>query len=100
MPAAFSPQVVTANDLLEGYGEYLTAKDTWSRRLTDADVLTDDADAQIRLIDASTRTSEVVGVYLADVATTDTGPKPTHFREEFRTKGPSNYAHGKQVEAH
>ena len=100
MPAAFSPKVVTANDLLEGDVVYLTAKDTWSRRLTDADVLTDDADAQIRLIDASTRTSEVVGVYLADVATTDTGPKPTHFREEFRTKGPSNYAHGKQVEAH
>lgn len=100
MPAAFSPKVVTANDLLEGDVVYLTAKDTWSRRLTDADVLTDEADAQIRLIDASARTSEVVGVYLADVATTDTGPKPTHFREEFRTKGPSNYAHGKQVEAH
>ena len=83
MPAAFSPKVVTANDLLEGDVVYLTAKDTWSRRLTDADVLTDEADAQIRLIDASARTSEVVGVYLADVATTDAGPKPTHFREEF-----------------
>ncbi|EDZ40945.1 conserved hypothetical protein [Rhodobacteraceae bacterium HTCC2083] len=24
------------------------------------------------------------------------GPEPTHFREAFRRKGPSNYAHGKQ----
>lgn len=98
MPALFTPKVVTANDLLEGDVVYLTADDTWSRRLTDADVLTDEADAQIRLIDASARTSEVVGVYLADVATSDTGPEPTHFRETFRTRGPSNYAHGKQLE--
>ncbi|MFP7673274.1 DUF2849 domain-containing protein [Marivita sp. S0852] len=98
MPAIYTPKVVTANDLLDGDVVYLTANDAWSRHLTDAEVLTDEADAQVRLIDASARTSEVVGVYLADVATTETGPKPTHFREEFRTKGPSNYAHGKQVE--
>jgi hypothetical protein len=24
------------------------------------------------------------------------GPEPSHFREAFRRKGPSNYAHGKQ----
>ncbi|MCK0148717.1 DUF2849 domain-containing protein [Marivita sp. S6314] len=99
MPAKFTPKVVTANALLEGDVVYLTARDEWSRRLSDAKVLTDEADAQIRLIDASARASEVVGVYLADVATTDAGPKPTHFREDFRTRGPSNYAHGKQVEA-
>jgi hypothetical protein len=23
-------------------------------------------------------------------------PHPTHFREDFRATGPSNYAHGKQ----
>jgi hypothetical protein len=26
------------------------------------------------------------------------GPEPTHFREAFRTRGPSNYAHGKQAD--
>ncbi|SHH24595.1 DUF2849 domain-containing protein [Marivita hallyeonensis] len=98
MPAIFTPKVVTANDLLHGDVVYLTADDQWSRRLTDAEVLTDEADAQVRLIDASARTSEVVGVYLADVAVSETGPKATHFREKFRTKGPSNYAHGKQEE--
>jgi hypothetical protein len=66
--------------------------------LADADVLTDEADAQIRLIDASTRTSEVVGVYLADVSPGKSGPEPTHFREAFRMRGPSNYPHGKQSE--
>jgi hypothetical protein len=26
------------------------------------------------------------------------GPEPTHFREDFRRTGPSNYFHGKQVD--
>ena len=33
-----------------------------------------------------------------DVALEDGTPIPTHFRETFRATGPSNYAHGKQVE--
>ena len=98
MPAKFTPKVVTANALLEGDVVYLTEADEWSRRLSDAEVLTDEADAQVRMIDASARTSEVVGVYLADVDTASGEPAPTHFRETFRTRGPSNYAHGKQVE--
>lgn len=98
MPTNFSPKVVTANALLEGDVVYLTEADTWTRNLKDADVLTDEADAQIRLIDASARTSEVVGVYLADVSADAKGPKPTHFREAFRLRGPSNYPHGKQSE--
>lgn len=99
MPAKFTPKVVTANALLEGDVVYLTPADTWSRHLRDAEVLTDEADAQIRLIDASARTDEVVGVYLADVRPEAKGPKPTHFREAFRMSGPSNYPHGKQSEA-
>ena len=50
------------------------------------------------LDDASTRQHEAVGIYLADMAPADAGPEPTHFREDFRRTGPSNYAHGKQVE--
>ncbi|MCI5110844.1 MAG: DUF2849 domain-containing protein [Marivita sp.] len=98
MPAIFTPKVITANALIEGDVVYLTQDDTWSRHLADADVLTDEADAQIRLIDASARTSEVVGVYLADVSPGKSGPEPTHFREAFRMRGPSNYPHGKQSE--
>lgn len=61
-------------------------------------MLTDEAHAQLRLVEASTRHAEVVGVYLADMTPGADGPEPTHFREAFRRKGPSNYAHGKQAE--
>lgn len=58
--------------------------------------MTDEAHAQLRLIEASARQSEVVGVYLADMTPGANGPEPTHFREAFRRTGPSNYPHGKQ----
>ena len=91
----FTPKVVTANHLLEGDVIYQTATG-WTRDLSEAEVLTDEADADIRLLDAARQTAEVVGAYLADIEVTDHGPAPTHFREIFRTRGPSNYAHGKQ----
>ncbi|WP_415403209.1 DUF2849 domain-containing protein [Tateyamaria sp. SN3-11] len=97
MPKVFTPKVVTANDLLAGDVIYQTATG-WTRRLEEAEVLTDEADADLRLIEASQQVDDVVGAYLADVAVTDGVPAPTHFREEFRATGPSNYAHGKQVE--
>ncbi|MEM8655997.1 MAG: DUF2849 domain-containing protein [Pseudomonadota bacterium] len=97
MPKAFTPKVVTANDLLVGDVIYQTA-DGWTRKLEEAEVLTDEADADLRLIEASQQVDRVVGAYLADVAVEDGTPVPTHFRETFRATGPSNYAHGKQVE--
>ena len=97
MPKVFTPKVVTANDLLAGDVIYQTATG-WTRRLEEAEVLADAADAALRLIEASQQVDDVVGAYLADVAVTDGVPAPTHFREEFRATGPSNYAHGKQVE--
>jgi len=66
--------------------------------LRDAELLTDEAHAQLRLVEASARHAEVVGVYLADMEPGANGPEPTHFREAFRRTGPSNYAHGKQAE--
>lgn len=96
MPKAFAPSVITANALLEGDVVYLTDADTWTRALSGAAVLTDEADAQVRLLEATARAGEVVSVYLAEVALSNDGPQPTHFREEFRRTGPSNYAHGKQ----
>ncbi|WP_335946275.1 DUF2849 domain-containing protein [Salipiger bermudensis] len=97
MPKAFTPKVVTANALLEGDVIYLAADDRWVRRLDEAEIITDEAIAQLRLLDAQARASEAVGVYLADMAPTEDGPQPTHFREEFRATGPSNYHHGKQA---
>jgi len=90
----FTPKVVTANALLEGDVIYQTATG-WTRNLAQAEVLTDEADADLRMIDASQQVDLVVGVYLADVDP-DPAPQPVHFREAFRAKGPSNYAHGKQ----
>ncbi|QUJ77462.1 DUF2849 domain-containing protein [Sulfitobacter albidus] len=96
MPKAFKPSVVTANALLEGDVVYMGASG-WVRDLAQAEVLTDEADADIRLIEAQAQADTVVGVYLAEVD--PDGPTPTHFREAFRAKGPSNYAHGKQETA-
>ena len=95
MPKAFTPKVVTANHLLKGDVIYQTTTG-WSRALEDAEVLTDEADADLRLIEASQQTGEIVGAYLADVELSDGTPQPAHFREDFRAKGPSNYPHGKQ----
>ena len=96
MPKQFSPKVVTANALIEGDVIYQTATG-WTRDLAEAEVLTDEADADLRLIEASQQRDKVVGAYLADVAPTSKGPQPTHFRENFRARGPSNYFHGKQT---
>lgn len=90
----FTPKVVTANLLRAGDVVYLTAQDDWTLELAQAEVLTDEAIAQARLIDADDA-SVVVGVYLADVTLTDGAPQPAHFREDFRASGPTNYAHGK-----
>lgn len=98
MPRPFSPSVVTANALIEGDVVYLTADDRWSRRLGEAEVLTDEAHAQLRLLEAEAQAGRVVGAYLAEVVPTPAGPRPAHFREAFRARGPSNYPHGKQAE--
>ncbi len=98
MPKAFTPKVITANALQEGDVIYLTRDGAWTRNLSEAEVLTDEADAQIQLLNAEARSSEAVGVYLADVAEGLHGPEPTHFRETFRRTGPSNYFHGKQAD--
>ncbi|MBU3001460.1 DUF2849 domain-containing protein [Roseovarius nubinhibens] len=98
MARAFTPKIITANALLEGDVVYLTADDRWSRQIAEAELLTDEAHAQMRLLGAEAQTGTVVGVYLADAKPGETGPEPTHFREEFRRTGPSNYFHGKQAE--
>jgi len=95
MPTPPLSQIVTASDLLQGDVIYLTADDHWSRQIGRAEVISDEAHAQMRLLDASQQ-NNIVGAYLADIAP---GHQTTHFREEFRATGPSNYAHGKQEAA-
>ena len=98
MSRAFTPKVVTANALIEGDVVYLAADDGWVRSLPQAEVLTDEADAQLRLLKAQAQGDRVIGAYLAEVRIGPAGPEPAHFREAFRTRGPSNYPHGKQAE--
>lgn len=98
MARAFTPKVVTANALLKGDVIYLKSDDVWTRDIALAEIITDEAHAQLRLLHAETQPASIVGAYLADVAQTARGAAPTHFREDFRATGPSNYAHGKQAE--
>lgn len=96
MARAYTPKVVTANALIEGDVVYLTADDVWSRNHAEAELIEDEAHAQLRLLKADRQRDRVVGAYLADARMGEHGPEPIHFREAFRTRGPSNYAHGKQ----
>ena len=93
----FTPKVVTANALLEGDAVWLTEDDRWTRDMREAELITDEAVADDRLLFAFAQPDVVVGAYLVDAEAGDQGPGPSHFREAFRTRGPSNYAHGKQV---
>jgi hypothetical protein len=93
-----TPSLITANALLEGDVVYLTAQGSWARTMAEAEVFTDEAVAEERLF--SVNPAEVVGAYLMPVSLTDGAPAPVHFREAFRTRGPSNRFHGKQAEGY
>ncbi|MBK6468631.1 MAG: DUF2849 domain-containing protein [Rhodobacter sp.] len=98
MSRAFTPKVVTANALRAGDVVYLAADDRWTPHHHEAELIEDEAHAQMRLLHANAQKLVVVGAYLADARPGPKGPEPTHFREAFRTRGPSNYAHGKQAD--
>ncbi len=98
MPRKFSPQVVTANRLLEGDAVWFTADHNWSGRIMDAAVARTPEEADALLEDANNQQHIVVGPYLAEARQDEAGrAMPAHFREVFRTRGPSNYFHGKQA---
>ena len=96
MTRLFTPKVVTANDLLDGEVVWLTEDGHWSRSIHEAELIDDKAHATIRLLLAQSQGRCVVGAYLADARSGEHGPEPVHFREAFRTRGPSNYSHGKK----
>jgi len=94
----YSPQVITANHLLEGDAVWFTGAQEWSRNIEDAVVANDVEEAEALLEAANRQQHIVAGPYLADTAINESGKAaPTHFREAFRTRGPSNYFHGKQA---
>ena len=100
MSRDYRPRIVTANDLFEGDAVYFTASGEWSRVHGDAVVAFSEDAAEKILASANARQDKVVGPYLAEVAMGENNrPQPAHFREEFRTRGPSNYFHGKQAGA-
>lgn len=98
MSRRFTAKVVTANLLREGDVVYLTADDRWTPHHHEAELIEDEAHGQMRLLHAAAQKLLVVGAYLADAKPGTNGPEPTHFREAFRTRGPSNYNHGKQAD--
>lgn len=91
MAKRFLPKVVSANDLLEGDVVWLTREGGWTRELAEAAVARDPEEAEALLGDAMAQPGRVVGPFLADVAVEPgRAPEPLHFREVFRTRGPSN----------
>ncbi|MEM6666070.1 MAG: DUF2849 domain-containing protein [Pseudomonadota bacterium] len=86
----FAPQIVSANDLLDGDVVYLRADGLWSRILREAAVARtrEAADALLVLAD---QPGAVVGPYLLTVeAVEGCAPAPLHIRERTRDLGPSN----------
>ena len=93
----FIPKVATSNHLLEGDVIYY-ASPGWTRDIAKATVAQDQAQADMLLQEASSFPHETVGVVLSNVGLENGVAVATHFRERFRTIGPSNYFHGKQAE--
>jgi hypothetical protein len=96
----FQPQMATGNDLLEGDVVYFTSTGEWSRDIGDAALAVNPEAAAELLKRAEAFPNQVVGVYLVEAGVDDCGrATPSHFREVFRTRGPSNYPWlGKQAE--
>lgn len=67
----FTPKVVAASHSREGKVIYQSVSG-WTQHLSEAEVLTDEAHADLRLIEASQQRDIAVGPYLADL-TTQTG---------------------------
>ena len=98
MARKFLPQIATANDLFEGDVVYFN-NGSWTREHGQAQVAETQEAAEALLAEAMKDEANMVGIYLADIEMVDGKPAPVHFREAFRTRGPSNYPHGKQAGA-
>lgn len=90
------PAILLANDLLDGDVVFASADPQgsigWTRDPALALVATDDAAAAglEALAAAELAGNRVVDAYLVDVEIQSGAPVPRHFRERFKTLGPSN----------
>ncbi len=90
------PAILLANDLLDGDVVFAFADGAgplaWTRDPALALVAADDAaaDRLEAFAAAELRGNRVVDAYLVDVAIESGSPVPRHFRERFKTLGPSN----------
>lgn len=85
------PAILFANDLRDGDVVFLGAYG-WTRNPAEASIATTqaEADALLEAGESYAARNEVVDVYLAEVAVDSLGrATPKHFRERFRTQGPS-----------
>ena len=81
MSRTFTPKVITGNHLLGGHSVWLTPDNHWTVRPEEAEVIADQALAELRMLHADSQGHEVVGAYLAEA----TPP----IREQIRQSGPS-----------
>lgn len=84
-------QVVSANRLTDGLVVYLTTGAGWSERLADGHIVADDAAAECLLAAARRSVDDriVVDPYLIEVGDSDSGLRPTKYREYIRAVGPT-----------
>lgn len=94
MARRYTPKIVTANDLRDGHVVYLAPDGSWVCHHDQAELIEDEAIADLRLLSALGQSDRVVGPYLADARPGPAGPEPVHFRELFRATGPSAAAKG------
>ncbi len=94
MPKTFQPQVLTANDLVEGDSVFYGTAG-WTRRIAEARVAETPEQAQVledagRLAEAD---NQVVGPYLVTVALEAGAPVPVSRRERIRADREPTFAY-------
>ena len=95
MAKRFQPQVMTANDLIEGDSVFL-GPTGWTRRVEEARVAhtPDEAEAMMAEAQRSEADNTVVSVYGVAVALDDGRPSPVARRERIRAAGAPTIAVG------
>ncbi|MGB1191253.1 MAG: DUF2849 domain-containing protein [Pseudomonadales bacterium] len=91
------PVLVTANSLEGGEVVYLTDQDEWGPLMHQGRVFNDLTVAHQALIDHGEE-HRVVGPYLISIEVAGGKVRGHDYRENFRSRGPTNYWHGKQAE--
>ena len=84
-------QVLTANRLVDGQVVYLGPDESWTHRLAEAVVASDEgaADRLQAIAQRAVARRAVVDPYLFEVDTQDGVPRPLRTREIIRARGPS-----------